>query len=180
LAREVDDCLGIYRALTNLGVTKLCTGEQCEAAELFDEACLFARQVGHTKGIAMSLTNLGWVALAKDDLASATALAKDSLRLCQVLGERETLAGCLEILVVVAVKKGDYASATRLSGASHALWGVLHVNRSPIQYSAATHTEAAILIRRNLAADVFSSNWQEGRALSLDALITFVLDDVTD
>jgi predicted ATPase/transcriptional regulator with XRE-family HTH domain len=180
LAREAADCLGIYRALTNLGWTNLCTGEQNVAAELFAEAYDLARHAGHIKGVAVSLVNLGWIALERGDLTSAMAQTSESLRLCHLLGEREVMAECLEVLIVVALKRGEYERATKLSGAAHALWAALHVTRSPTQYSTAAHAEAAATLHRNLSDGIFSSNWQEGGAMSLDVLVAFTLDGGTD
>jgi predicted ATPase len=175
LAREVDDRPGIYRALTNLGWTRLCTGEQDEAAAFFAEAYELSRHGGHTKGMAVSLANLGWIALARNNLALAAAQAKESLKIYQLLGEKELLAECLEILVVVALREGDNERAARLSGASHAIWKVLHVSRSPTQYSAATHAEAVAALQRELSGGVFSSIWQQGREMSLESVVELAL-----
>jgi predicted ATPase len=176
IARKVDDQLGMYRAMTNLGWVRLCTGEHDQASALFTEAHKIAYQAGHIKGIAVSLANLGWIALRRDDLASASAQATESLRLCHLLGEREVLAECLEILVVVAVREGNFERATQLSGAAHALWQALQVTRSSMQYPTATHGEAVAILQKGLPEGVFSSIWQKGYEMSLDALVAFALD----
>jgi hypothetical protein len=98
------------------------------------------------------------------------------LRLCHLLGEREVLAECLEILVVVAVREGNFERATQLSGAAHALWQALQVTRSSMQYPTATHGEAVAILQKGLPEGVFSSIWQKGYEMSLDALVAFALD----
>jgi predicted ATPase len=177
LAREAGDRVGIYRALTNLGWTKLCTGEQEQAAELFVDAYERAQQIQHIKGIAVSQINLAWIALERSDLAQAAAQAQASLRLCCSLREREVLAECLDALVVAAAKAGQYERAARMSGAAHALWEALHITRSLAHYSASKHAEVAAALHRNLPHSVFSSEWEHGRSLSLEALLAFALDN---
>ncbi len=176
LARELADPWATYRALTNLGWTRLCTGERLQAAELFSEAHDLARRVGHTKGVAVSLANLGWIALYQGNTLRAAALAAESLHLCHLLGEREVLAECLEILAVAAVKEGNVERGARLSGAAQALWNTLNVARSPTQHSATAHVEAVKAMRQQLPDDVFASLWNQGWAMSLDAVAAFVLD----
>ena len=83
------------------------------------------------------------------------------------------MAECLEILVVAAAKAGEYARAVRLSGASHALWEALHPTRTPADYPASKHAGVAAALQQNLSAEDFASNWEQGRKLSLDALLAF-------
>ena len=105
----------------------------------------------------------------------ASVQSIESLRLCHLLGEREVLAECLEILTIAAVRQAEFERAARLSGASQTLWESLHVTRSPNHHSTATHAEAVATLHRQLPAGDFSSNWQHGSDLSLDAVVEFAL-----
>lgn len=179
VARATQDHLAIYRALINLGWTLLNTGEQLLAQALFGEALELAKLKGHTRGIAVSLANLAWVILSRGDNMRAIELAEESLLLCYELGERQVLAECLEILVVVAVRDGELEHGARLDGAAQALWEQLQINRPSNNFTFITYKAAVEVMPRQLSATLYWTMLQQGREMSLDAIVSLVLSRTT-
>lgn len=175
LARETGDETAVYRALTNLGWARLCLGSRDSAGALFQEAYALAGQLGHTRGVAVSLVNLSWIAFDSGAYEEAHRMACQSLRLCHALGEREVLAEGLDLVAAVAVTRGEVRRASVIAGAAETLWEALHVIRPPTLHAILSYARSINALQRRLMEAEPAAAWSQGRTMSLDAIVTFVL-----
>jgi hypothetical protein len=81
----------------------------------------------------------------------------------------------LEILAATAVADGDISRAACLSSAVEAIWEALHVARPSAQHTFITHAQTQESLRRQLSNAELAAAREQGRTMSLDAIVAFAL-----
>lgn len=164
----------LSRALSSLGNYARARGDLDRATTYMERALACARSIGMSWGIAYQLTGLGHLACERNDYARAKDLYRESLGLYRTLHNRATVAWCLEGVAVVAAAEEQHERVARLSGAIAALSA-----GAPDDHTTspawALYEHAPQRARAALGGGAFAAAEAAGRALSLDAAITYAL-----
>jgi predicted ATPase/DNA-binding SARP family transcriptional activator/Tfp pilus assembly protein PilF len=177
LRRELGDKLGVAYSLSSLGLVRARQGDYASARRYHEESLSLRRELDSKWGIADSLRNLGHVAQAEGEHARATELLQKGLAMFRDLGAKKDAIECLEDLAAAAAALGRAARAVRLYGAAEASREVFEFPRPPLFRAEYEHSLAAL--RTQLAAQIFTATWLEGRAMALPEAIAEALDSAT-
>jgi hypothetical protein len=122
------------------------------------------------------LCNLGFVNLRKSDLRQAEAYFRRSLALDQENGTPPdillSVAGLAGVMYIARAKSNSTLRAVRLFGAAAVLFE--HTGLSRADQADFDHLVAAA--RAELDEATFAAAWAEGRAISLEQAIAYVLE----
>lgn len=118
VSEEIDDSLGLARALNGLGIVASAEGDLALAQRLHGQRLAIRRGQGDALGTALSLYNLGRAAVAIGELASARGLFEESLAIRRGLGDEGGGAFATRWLGVVALEEGDVAAGSELAARS--------------------------------------------------------------
>ncbi len=128
--------------------------------------------------VAWSLHNQGYLANHQGDDDQARACFSESLKLFQEWESMSGIGACLAGLARVANSHGQALRAARLLGAVEAICGAIGGIFVPIYAAEYDRTEAAT--RAALDEQAFAAAWGEGRAMTLEQVIAYALEDVPD
>ena len=191
LRRELGDKGGMAELFSHLGVVEQKRGDYDAAHDLFDQGLALSRELGYKWSIALLLGNLGFVAQQRGDYAGARDLYKESLVLRKELGERIGIAVSLACLGGVIIERAnmelkhranvaqeepgqpewaDPERAARLFGAVDKLLegtpAVLPIEDRQL------YEQNLEGVRSLLSEEQFARAWDEGRAMSMEQVIT--------
>ena len=179
IARAVDDRRALARILSYLGEVWVDLGEHEQARALYVEALQVARADGNDQGTAVARAHLADIAHRHDrDLAAAAELFRQSLILFQ--GRRggrraPQIAELFHDLAHVALAGGMPDRAARLFGAEAAMRDTMIVPRPP--YLLRLFEQDLADMRRAFGDEAWDRTWQEGRAMSVEAVTAYALED---
>jgi tetratricopeptide (TPR) repeat protein len=169
---------GVAWSVGNLGWVACEQGEYGVARALFEERLAICREQGDEHGIAESLWYLGMTAHGQGDCVAARALLEEGLAMFRDLGTKQEIAESLEALAAVAVAQAQPERAARLFGATAGLCDAMGAPLPPVTRAERDRSVAAA--RTALDEEGFAAAWAEGRAMTLDAAVTFALEEVPD
>ncbi len=172
MRRESGEYLTVAWVLNNLAEIAQAEGDYAAALSLAEEGLGIVRKLGDRHGIAISLQNLGALAEAEGDHAAARSLFAQSLAIFREVENTRGIAECLESLALVASKEGHAERAVHLLGAAEALREAKGVPMPPDRRD---RLDAAIgSAREALGDEVFSATWEQGKGMTLEALLDAV------
>jgi len=172
LRREIGHREGIANSLDSLGVLASGRGELAKARAYLEEALALQRELG-LKGRTGTLISLGDLARQTGDLNAARALLSESISLCRELGGQRSLAFALEGFAHLAQAEGRNERAVRHFGAADALREKLGTPRGSTD---SVETDRALAdLRAALGEDVFTRDWEAGRAMDADEAAAYAL-----
>jgi non-specific serine/threonine protein kinase len=174
LRRELGDKEGIAWSLNNLGLVAYMQDNYPRAVALHEESLALQRELAYQQGIANSLNCLGLVAYWQGEFGRARALIEESLLLSRDIGVRELVAAGLECLAWISAAQNRPQQAARLGGAAETLREALSVPLWPDQR--AGHEQAVQAVRVMLGEEAFAASWAAGRAMPLEAAISYALE----
>jgi predicted ATPase/DNA-binding XRE family transcriptional regulator len=174
LYRPLGDSLGLGQSLSNLGWARQALGDYQEATTLFSESLQVAQRLEWPGGAANAVSNLALMAVYRGEYPEATDLFVDSLSTLRELGDRLLIAESLEGLGAVRGLQGKPVEAARLFGSAEALREAigaprLAANRAWVD----PFVEAA---REQVGETGWTQAWNEGRSLSLEAVLSELID----
>ena len=174
--RELGDRQSIAASLNNLGNVAREQGDFASAQRLYEESLADHRELGDRQGIAESLNNLGCVARERGDLPAARALHEESLAIRRELGDRRGIAESLEGFADVAFASARPCRAARIWGAAEQLRNVIG---APLQRSECAPYERQVSAARVALGDdaAFDKAWREGRAVTLEQILEYVVEE---
>jgi tetratricopeptide (TPR) repeat protein len=146
---------------------------------LLAESLSLFRDVGDERSAALAALYLGDALRDSDNLTQAAVRYRDALAEFATLDDRDQVAEGLLRLGRVLVREGEFENAARLIGAASA---VAHDDEpgagagSPAITSLDNDLNA---IRDILGEEAFTTAWDAGRALSLDAAVRVALLSAT-
>jgi hypothetical protein len=183
LLRQIGDKSHTAIALSGLAEVAVRSGDYERASVLEDESLALRREISETWGIAISLANFAWIALRRDDLKQAVALLEESITLRCEIGDKGGIAWCLEKLAEIALTTGqresaprrdeDFRRAARLFGAAEALRAP--VNSTIDLVDQPEYERQVAIVRVQLDKAVFTAEWAEGQAMTLEQVIEYAL-----
>src|SRR5262249_34525659 len=118
-----------------------------------------------------------WAAHGAGDNGAARALFQESLTIHREAGGKPRIVTDLEGLAAVAVAQAQPERAARLFGAAEALREAMGAPLPPADRP--EHARAVASARTALGDEAFAAAWVEGRALSMEAAITYALEQVS-
>jgi predicted ATPase/transcriptional regulator with XRE-family HTH domain len=178
LMRELGDLLGIANSLNNLGNVAVDEGDYTFARSRLEESLAIRRALGDKRGIAIALHNLGDLALRQRDYRTSRSLLEESLILRIELkdkwGMAYSLAGLGRVVVAASVADGGVERGAKVLGAVEAIvqsMGAVLERGYRLSYE-----EAVAFARSHLGEEAFERVWQAGRAMSLEQVIDYALE----
>lgn len=160
--------------LANLGNLVSRQQDQTAAQALQEESMAIMQELGNRWGIAQALSNLADIACRQGDYASAQSLCRQCLLIRQELGDQRDLAFSLEAFAELAAPSQPRRAA-RLLGAANVLRERIHSPLEPrLREAAARRLDT---IRAALGLEAFEAAWAEGRAMPLEEVIVYALQN---
>jgi len=171
--RSARDFRGMAVALTGLGDVAAAQGDLTEAHRLYEESLKEFQRIGDLWGVAGVLRDLGDLACRGHNHLHAAVLYKDALAVFHKLGHRRGIAVVLEHLAACASYDNRPDCALKLAGAAAVMRENLGISLSPAEQEELDRT-----IRRargKLSKAEETKAWAEGRAMTADHVLEFVL-----
>jgi tetratricopeptide (TPR) repeat protein len=173
LARECADTLLAGYALHNLGVAAWQQGDRAQAGSLFTSALTSLDAAA--EGRAEVLASIGLMALGERDFARAGRAFADSLRTGRTRDIPWLVSTDLEGLAGVAAGQGETELAARLFGAADAMRASSGTPVRPVHQE--QHDRDMATAKAALSQERFSHAYEQGRATSVELVITDALRD---
>jgi predicted ATPase/DNA-binding CsgD family transcriptional regulator len=178
LRPEVEDRRTVAGLLDIEGGVALARGDLEQAVELWEETLALYREVDDVLGIVACHTNLGLVRLAQGDYERSTVLLRESVRLAWELDHKPFFQYSVIGLGGVAASLGWPVRAARLWGAAEGMseaYGthLLNAGRSLIDY------DGRLAEARSQLEEAFHAAWAEGKAMSIERVIEYALEQQT-
>jgi ATP/maltotriose-dependent transcriptional regulator MalT len=174
LRRAMEDKGAIAGSLNDLGATAFAQGDP-SAESLLETSLKMRQELADQFGIPRCLHDLGAVALGRGDLAHAYTRFSQALAVFRDQGDKRNAIKCLEGLAGVAAAAGQVVQAARLLGAAQVARESIGVPL-PITWRA-NYDRALSVVRERLDQAPFASAWAEGRAMSPEQAIEYILKE---
>lgn len=182
IAREIWDARGAgesptrARALATLGLAHMAAGNFDEAKEPLEESAALCRRIGDGWVLSFPLGNLAAMSLMAGDYEEAHALADESIRALRHLGDKWLLSVSLSYLAATLAAKGRDRRAAVLFGAGEAMREEVGQEEVYSHYRA-IHDRGVEAARSALDEGEFAAAWAEGRAMDVEAAVSFALEE---
>jgi non-specific serine/threonine protein kinase len=177
ISRKEGDKVGTAWALSGLGEVAYSQGDYAQAGALHEESLAIFRELGVKWFIACSLRDLGLVASRQGDYARAVALYVEGLAISREEGDKVGTAFALDGVALLAGAQSQSRRAAQLWGAADAMHQAIGAPRDAIEQ--AEYDLAIGAVRAVLGEEAFAAAWTEGRAMSLDEVISLALSDTS-
>ena len=160
--------------LALLGEVATRQGDPVAARAFLEESLTIARQLKDNTNVSYALWALGNLARGQGHIAEAQALYRESLARVRESGNAARLHQSLAAFGHLALAAGKPERATRIFGATEALGETTSAIMS--QTRRADFDQSVTAARAALGTQEFSAAWQAGQAMSLEQVISYVLD----
>ncbi|MGN6674648.1 MAG: LuxR C-terminal-related transcriptional regulator [Thermomicrobiales bacterium] len=134
LSYKLGDKLGTARALHDLGLWAMASGDYARATALFDESLTLKRELGDTRGIIPSVNALGIMGLRQQNYERARFFFEECLRLSREQRDNAYTEASLANLSEVAYCQADYAKSRVLIEESRAVAAPLDLRERTAHY----------------------------------------------
>jgi predicted ATPase len=174
-ARAMGDRRLLLYSLGYLAIALHRQGQWAAARELFEQALAVARELGTPSRIGNLLNDIGRAESVEGRLDLALKHFAEGMTILHGLGDRPGVIESLEGLAGVAAATAAPRRAARLWGAADALrqeTGKARTVHPSIDYERQVKPVRAIL-----TAEAFAKAWDEGRAMTLDDVARYALDE---
>jgi predicted ATPase/class 3 adenylate cyclase/Tfp pilus assembly protein PilF len=175
IRRELGDKVGIAHCLNDLGNVAREQGDYAVARALYEESLAIREELANKEGIAASLSSLGNVANEQGDHAMARTLYEQSLTICRELGDKRGIADSVDSFAGLACQQQQAQRAARLWGAATVLREEIGAPRLPVEQ--AKYEQQTARARASLGKAVFTAAFEEGRAMTLEQAVEYVLGE---
>ncbi|HET6318860.1 MAG TPA: tetratricopeptide repeat protein, partial [Chloroflexota bacterium] len=172
--RAIGNTWGTAVALFNLAEVALREQDAPSARQLSTEALGLYEALDDKVGRGRVLHLLGQALWASGDRPGALRVWRESLQVRHQVGDKLGMVTILEQFAAAADSEGESARAARLFGAAEALQQSITIAHPP---AARTDPSGSIAqAQRRCGAPEWQSAWAVGRALSLDEVVEFALN----
>ena len=148
----------------------LIQGHLDESYQLINAVIAFCRETNRLDVLAGCIELLARIYAAKGNYIEARTRFEESISIARKHNDAETLSDALIGLAAVASAQKQYLWAVRLWGADEQLRETARVSIYPIDRAA--YDNAVSAVRTFLGEKTFASLWAEGRAMSLDEVLS--------
>ena len=177
-ARQVGNIRSVASWTRALGGIALARGDYPRARLLLEESLGIHRTLGDPWGMSHSLSRLALVSLQVHDNDASRRLAAESLAIEREVGDQPGQLFNLEVLAGLAAAEGRTELAVRLCACASVLRDV--VGSRAIELGWPDHEQLVHHLRSVLGAEAFAEAWEEGRVMTLDESLDYVLEEETD
>jgi hypothetical protein len=184
LSQELGDTILIAAAYRALGRAAMHRGEYARARDCFAEDLTRTRRLSDVDGIAIALGNLTDAAIQEANYPQARALCVERLTLARQMGHEWHTVHSLERLVLIALAQQQFERAVRIFGALQAWREATGCGpegaTAPWRLASGSlplYEETLAPARAALSEAVFAAAYAEGRALPLDQVIDYALEE---
>ena len=167
--------MGIAQSLMNLAIVADKQGDHRAAQAWHEQSLALHRKLGNKEGIATSLHYMGHAAFLQGDYETARAFYEQSLTMRKELEGKSGIVLSLEAFARLTVTTQQPKRAARLWGAAEAMRQATGSPISPIEQAEYDHN--LDIIREALGAEAFAAAWEEGRAMTLEQVTVYALED---
>lgn len=174
LRRELGDKWGIAQTLQNFAFIALEESDYARAEALYKEALALWRELGDIRGVARMQSGLAKIAQRQGDYEQAAALGTEALSQLLEVGDKWSFAQGLEGFATLATARGEPERAARLFGTAETLRESIGFPLVPSERVNYDLDVAAV--RTQLDQATFNAAWAEGRAMTLEQALEFVLE----
>jgi tetratricopeptide (TPR) repeat protein len=176
LAISLDARKHVAEALNLLAETARLQQKFSEANDYYREALAIANEMGDAFETSFILSNMGTAFVGRGDLSLAVTVLRESTGINRrAHRDNAILSWNLWMLAEVAERNGDAVRAARLHGAAESL------GQFPGFYLAPADIEdierQAVRVRSQLGKEAYVSAWLGGRAMSLDEIFAYALEE---
>jgi predicted ATPase/DNA-binding CsgD family transcriptional regulator len=172
LFREGEDEFGLGITLSRLGITALAQGDHVAAQAALEEGVAICREIEDDWALALALRNLGIGTFRQGDFEHAVARLRESLAVLRDTGNPLYMQN-LELLAAAVSMHGDHGWAARLFGAAEALREAVGAFVLPLYR--AEYDRGVAAARTGLGEEAFEEAWAEGRAMTPEQAVEYVL-----
>ncbi|MDP8908481.1 MAG: LuxR C-terminal-related transcriptional regulator, partial [Chloroflexota bacterium] len=169
LNRELGYKHGLPWNLQGLGTVRRRQGDLAQATALFEDGLTVARETGDTEIAALLVFELGVTARWQGDQRRAVRLLRESLDLALTHSLAILKYGSVEQFAYLARERGQAEQAARLLSAADRFLVTSGIKRTGFEQ--AEHERESTKLRTKLGDATFTTAWDEGRSLPLDALL---------
>ncbi|MGW0042734.1 ATP-binding protein [Rhodococcus sp. NPDC003348] len=172
--RASGDLLRLTTSLVGVAVATAVTGDEDRAIAAHEEVLDITTEHGESAIREYSLLALAlsrWI----DDPDSASDLLEQGLRLGRVVDDPLGCSSCIEVLSWIAAAGGRYRRSAVLMGAAQARSQAVGSPTVLLPNVLVYHEEAEKRARDALAESVFESAWRQGRNMTCDEVLGYVL-----
>jgi tetratricopeptide (TPR) repeat protein len=168
--------------LVDLGEAYRCLEEYTEAETCYRESLTMFQQAGECSKVLIGENlNLGYSVLYRGDHRQAASFFKEAMTLSKEWEDKEYMVFCLAGFAAVIAARGGVEEATLLFGAVDSQIQVLLSDGNTLEslFPPADRRELdryQALCRTRLGSSTFESILERGRAMTVDAAITFALE----
>ena len=173
--REAENRWGLAQALSQLASVFRQDGDLPGALALREEAAVVARELGDRWVLGMALMGAATIVRGQGDLSRSTALYREALVVLRELEDRWLTPRAIDGLAGCAVLDADHLRAARLFGAAAALREASGTREMSL-WRVAVERDVADL-QAAMGDLAFTTAWAEGRAMGLEEVIAYALDD---
>jgi predicted ATPase/DNA-binding CsgD family transcriptional regulator len=170
LFRTLGDQRNVALTLQFQGGLALLGGDYATAQQLVQEGLPTLRALGDRSGIGRAFFMQAELALAQGNAAQAQPLYTEALAHLHEVGDKIWIPEVLQRLATAVASQGHVVWAARLLGAATALFKTL--GTSPYPILRATYDYTVATSRATVGEDQFAAAWQEGQAMTLEAVLT--------
>jgi tetratricopeptide (TPR) repeat protein len=174
MRRQLDIPWYIAITLTALSDLARYEGDYERAEKLARESVDMFRDLGDLGGVAWALNILGCAALHRNDPQQASDSFKKSLQMRKEQGNNEQIGEDLLGLAEIAEARGDVQRATYLLGAISRILD----EGIPLEVPEQDAFDRNVArVSSQLDNTAYQAAWAEGRAMTLEQVITYALED---
>ena len=180
----VEGCVAVARAAGAEHITGLVliapmymartAGDYERARELVEESVALLRPLGKWM-LPTALGNLGDILLCLGRYDRADEASREGVQCAHETGDTRAMTWCLSMLARSAAARDQNGRAARLCGAAE---GLSESIGAPLPHFARDPMEADMSrVRQALGDERFAAAWTEGRRMSPDAVVAYLLHD---
>jgi non-specific serine/threonine protein kinase len=173
LREQVGNAWDIAQTLGNFATVALRRNDLVSAREYSEKAIAWFQQAGDRRGAAMNTGELAEIVQMEGDYERAFTLLTQTLSQLAKFDDSWSTALTLESLANLACERGDPKRGAILYGAAEALREDVGMPLTPDHYE--TYEEDMTAARKELGVKVFTRAQAQGRAMTLEEVIDFVL-----
>jgi predicted ATPase/DNA-binding CsgD family transcriptional regulator len=174
LFRDMHYKPGIAQALNIIGQLASFGGDDTRARLAYEECLAISQETGETRRIRYMFGNLTFLAQHEGEYERARALAEQGFRLALEMDNRLDIADSLAVLAGVMGLTGQPEQAARLLGAWEAT--LERMGAIPQPADKPEHDRNIAAVRAQLRSTTFEAAWREGRTMSLEQAVAWVLE----
>lgn len=170
LCRKAESKGGLAYAFSLLGQVALEQGDVANASRHFTETLRLNQEVGHRQSISRSFFFLASGMALQGEYAQARTFYEEGLAIATTLEHPGLISSCVEGLAIVATGQGQHTWAARLWGAAESVRQGRDTSLPHVMQ--ASNEQARATARTHLEENVFTAAWKEGRAMTVQHVLT--------